>query len=116
MGNYSKIDDGGLWQLLIDHQNEAYTTSGRGSRPGIPFTYAIRGGEMFVSAKEKSITKATVMTAYRNALALQAAEGCVKGPKRLGVPGAASYLYPVFIRLGICTALPVAMLSTVNEG
>lgn len=89
-----------LWQLLIEKQTDTYTTSGRGSIPGKPFTYSIRGGEMFVSLKEKSITRATVMIAFRKALEVQANEGFVKGPKRLGTFGA-SYLYPIFLRLGI---------------
>ena len=43
---------------------------------------------------------------YRRALDVQAAEGCVSGPKKLGTFGA-SYLYPVFLRMGICTANPM---------
>lgn len=31
-------------------------------------------------------------------------EGRVKGPKALGIHGAGSYLYPIFIRFGIITA------------
>lgn len=89
-----------LWQLLIDKQTDTYTTSGRGRIPGKPFTYSIRGGEMFVSLKEKSLTKATVMMAFRKALEVKANEGFVKGPKRLGTFGS-SYLYAIFLRLGI---------------
>ena len=89
-----------LWKLLHDHQNGKFITSGRGAVPGKPFTYSIRGGEMFVSLKEKSITKATVMMAFRKALAIQTSEGFVQGPKKLGTFGA-SYLYAIFIHLGI---------------
>ncbi len=28
-------------------------------------------------------------------------EGCVRGPKALGVPGAGSYLYSIFLRFGV---------------
>ena len=69
------------------------------------FSYIIKkrrdgsnSGEMFISRKEKSITKATVMIAFHKALELMDAEGSVSGPKKLGTFGA-SYLYPVFIRL-----------------
>lgn len=71
---------------------------------GLSYTYTIRerrdgalGGEMFISRKEKSITQSTVFMAFHKALELG---GIVKGPKKLGTFGA-SYLYPVFIRLGL---------------
>ena len=54
-------------------------------------------GELFVSTKEKSITKATVMKAYWRAVEL---EGVVPGPKKLGT-FRASYLYSIFQRLGV---------------
>ena len=47
--------------------------------------------------KEKSITRSTVNQAYRRAVELF---GVVPGPKALGTFGA-SYLYPIFQRLGI---------------
>ena len=31
-----------LWNSVLANQNQPFTTSGRGSRPGIPFTYSIR--------------------------------------------------------------------------
>ena len=107
MGQFSKIEDNALWEALSQHQGELFTTSGRGSAPGKQFTYTIEGGQMFISNKEKSITKATVMVAYNRAIQLQEAEGCVSGPKKLNAPGAASYLYPLFLRLGIITRTPM---------
>ena len=48
---------------------------------------------MFVSRKNKSITRATVNVAFRKLLEL----GCaVSGPKKLGTFGA-SYVYAVFL-------------------
>ncbi len=64
---------------------------------GLEFTYIIRGNEMFVSRKDKSITRATVELAYKRAIELGT---LATGPKKLGVFGA-SYLYPIFIRLGV---------------
>lgn len=52
---------------------------------------------MFVNRKSKSITQATVFMAFRKAMEL---EGTVAGPKKLGTFGA-SYLYPVFVKLGV---------------
>ena len=109
MGNYSTIDDGGLWDILTTHQAEQFATCGRGSLPGKQFTYTIKGGEMFISTKEKSITKASVIMAYQKALALQKQEGCVIGPKKIGTFGA-NYLYPIFLRLGFITRTPLTLL------
>ncbi len=52
---------------------------------------------MKVDRKNKSITRSSVEIAYQKVLEL---EGIVTGPKKLGVFGA-SYLYPVFIRIGV---------------
>ena len=81
-----------LWQELTYLQGCLFTTS-----KGLDFTYRIRGGEMFVDRKEKSITKATVMKAYGKAVEL---DGFVKGPKILGTFGA-SYLFPIFVKMGL---------------
>ena len=81
-----------LWQELIYLQGCLFTTS-----KGLDFTYKIHGGEMFVDRKEKSITRATVMKAYGKVVEL---EGEVKGPKVLGTFGA-SYLYPIFVKMGL---------------
>ncbi len=97
--NGSGDKDGALWDALIAWQGELFYTA-----KGLAFTYAIRerrdgalGGEMFISRKEKSITQSTVFMAFHRALELG---GNVEGPKKLGTFGA-SYLYPVFIRLGV---------------
>lgn len=81
-----------LWSLLIDLQGCVFLTA-----KGLKFTYKIKGGEMFVSRKSKSITQATVFMAFRKAMELG---GMVAGPKKLGTFGA-SYLYPVFVRIGV---------------
>lgn len=85
-----------LWESLRDMEGRTFVTM-----RGLTFTYEIRGGEMFISRKEKSITRASVEMAFQRALEVEAAEGWVRGPKRLGTFGA-SYLLPVFIALGIC--------------
>ena len=66
---------------------------------------------MFISTKAKSITKAMVMIAYQRGLEIQEAEGYVSRPKQLGTFGA-SYLYPVFLKLGIINRKPAALLTT----
>lgn len=84
-----------LWERIKDNQSRAFFTS-----KGLSFTYEIRGNELFVSRKHKSITRSTVNMAYQKASLLMGTEGCVSGPKKLGVFGA-SYLYPIFLDLGV---------------
>ena len=80
-----------------DEESRKERTSGGVS---VEFVYEIRGNEMFVNRKDKSITRASISLAFEKALELQKTEGTVKGPKKLNCFGA-SYLYPVFEKLGI---------------
>ena len=81
-----------LWSMLLYLQGCVFLTA-----KGLKYTYKIKGGEMFVNRKSKSITQATVFMAFRKAVELG---GVVAGPKKLGTFGA-SYLYPVFVRIGV---------------
>ncbi len=81
-----------LWDALLLYQSYPFKTA-----KGLKFTYCIKGNEMFVDRKEKSITRATVNIALGNALE---SEAVIIGPKKLGTFGA-SYLYPIFQRFGI---------------
>lgn len=81
-----------LWEVLELLQDETFCTA-----KGLSFTYSIRGNEMFVSRKAKSITKATVLMSFAKAMEL---DRIVSGPKKLGIFGA-SYLYPIFGRIGV---------------
>lgn len=85
----------GLWKLLIFLQNCVFYTT-----HGLKFTYKICGGERFVNQKSKSITQITVFMAYNRAMELIELNGIVSSPKQLGTFGA-SYLYPVFVRIGV---------------
>ena len=81
-----------LWDELIRLEGQNFHTV-----KGLEYTYHIRGNEMFVSRKTKSITKASVNLALEKIIEL---EGVVAGPKKLECFGA-SYLYPVFIEMGL---------------
>jgi len=81
-----------LWERMREHAGEPFRTA-----KGLAFTYEIRGGEMFIDRREKSVTRATVNVAYRRAMALGDA---LRGPKMLNVFGA-SYIYPIFAALGL---------------
>ncbi|MBR0459611.1 MAG: hypothetical protein IJJ26_10275 [Victivallales bacterium] len=67
---------------------------------GLPFTFEVRGNEVFFDRKAKSITRATIIRGYQTARALVASNTPFSTPKQLGVFGA-SYLCPVLQFLGI---------------
>ena len=72
-----------VWALLQKHQQEVFHTA-----KGLPFTYAIRGGELFVDRRQKSITVSTVANALGKISALKEAGIEISGPKKLGCYGA----------------------------
>lgn len=81
-----------LWnviQVFADYPFQTYSK-------GIRFRYEVKGNEIFVSRKKKSITKATVVLAYQR---MRDGENLQKA-KDLGTFGA-SYLYPIFQRFGV---------------
>ncbi|MDY3250344.1 MAG: hypothetical protein SOX32_08370 [Candidatus Choladocola sp.] len=89
-----------LWEIMTRLQGTEFVTA-----KGLHYTYSIKGREMFADRKEKSITQATVFAAFRRILELGGGEHAafpvvVSGPKKLGTFGA-SYLYPVFLRIGV---------------
>lgn len=99
---------------------EGEAESGRGSAPGKRFKYSVSkeggaggrhyegeavpsfGNEMWISTaegeKKKSISRSTVDRALHTVISL---DGHVPGPRALGLPGAGSYLFPVFVRFGL---------------
>ncbi|MCC8050110.1 MAG: hypothetical protein LIP10_05525 [Clostridiales bacterium] len=81
-----------LWELLVRHQGEPFFTV-----KGLPFQYTIRGGELFVDRRGKSITKATVSKAYDR---IQESPEEITGPKKLNAFGA-PYIWAIFRKLGI---------------
>lgn len=84
-----------LWETLLLFQNHVFYTVKK-----LDFYYTIRGNEMFVNRKDKSITRASIDVTLFKALSLQQNGGIIAGPKKLGTFGA-SYLYPIFIRIGV---------------
>jgi len=84
-----------LWNTLILFEKYLFRTV-RGNK----FYYKIKGDEIFVDRKDKSITRATIDYAYDKVMKLQGEGVAITGPKTIGCFGD-SYIYPVFIRLGI---------------
>lgn len=85
-----------MWSAILAFQDYPFATA-----KGYPFKYTVKGWEIFFSRKEKSITKSTVEMAFLNAREVQERDGFVSGPKKLATFGA-SYLYPIFLRIGVC--------------
>lgn len=81
-----------FWECLVRRQGEVFYTA-----KGLSFTYRVRGGELFVDRRSKSITRATVERAYRKLKEDKAHE--IRGPKKLGVFGA-PYLWAIFVSFG----------------
>ncbi|MCD7737286.1 MAG: hypothetical protein LUI07_10075, partial [Lachnospiraceae bacterium] len=69
-----------LWEVLAEHQGETFFTV-----KGLPFQYSVKGGELFVDRREKSITRATIIKAYDRIL--ESPEE-ITGPKKLNAFGA----------------------------
>ena len=66
-----------LWQMLCELQKIPFYTV-----KGIQFTYSIRGYEMFVDRKEKSITQATVLLSAQRVLEKQNQGIAITGPEK----------------------------------
>ncbi len=84
-----------LWELIRKHEGQPFFTA-----KGLPFTYKIRGGEMFVDRREKakSITRSTVGLAYEKILEGMACSRPVTGPKKLNLFGA-PYIWSILTTL-----------------
>lgn len=89
-----------LWDAIVAFADYPFKTE-----TGLPMKYTVEGGEIFFNRKEKSVTRATVVRAFNRARQIQKTEGRVSDPKKLGTFGA-SYLYPIFLRFGVCSSTP----------
>lgn len=85
-----------LWDAIVAYVDYSFITE-----KGLSLKYTVQGGEIFFNRKKKSVTRATVMKVFHRARQLQHEKGFVSGPKELGTFGA-SYIYPVFLRIGVC--------------
>ena len=111
-----------LWRSVIAFENYPFKTAGRGGKGGVKFKYTVSrsgsagghhydgevvpgfGNELFIIRtgddgkveKQKSISRSTVDLALK-----KTREKEITGPKALGVPGAGSYLYAMFVRFGL---------------
>jgi len=83
-----------LWDWIVSMQGEIFRT-----KKGLPFTYYIKGGELFASRRERSITRSTFEKAYAK---MCEKPGQIPGPKKLNVYGA-PYVWAILIMVpGLC--------------
>lgn len=99
-----------LWETMKLFEGYVFRTS-----KGLRYQYVIKGNEIFFSRKEKSVTRATVDLALETVLSLWQLGKAVTGPKKLGCFGA-SYLYPVFVRLGVIRNEKADNAFEINRG
>lgn len=95
--NLTSITISNLWECIEKHQGETFLT-----KKGLPFSYTVKGGELFTDRRERSITKSTFEKAYEKLTADRAGESPVckiVGPKTLNVYGA-PYIWAVFVGIG----------------
>ena len=100
----AKLEDA-LWDALVLLEGKSFETAKH-----LSYSYSIRGYEIFVSRKDKSITRSTVNLSLWNAMELQKAGLPVSGPKKLKTFGA-SYLYPIFMEIGVIVPDEMEQLS-----
>lgn len=96
--NASAVTIEKLWDMIQENQGKSFLT-----KKGLPFTYSIKGGELFTDRRERSITRSTFETAYEKLLKDQTGENAprkIVGPKTLNVYGA-PYVWAVFMGIGV---------------
>lgn len=96
--NTDAIIDGNLWGTIVANQGKTILT-----KRGLPFTYSVKGGELFTDRRERSITKSTFEKAYDKLLQDRTGENppCrIRGPKSLNLYGA-PYIWAVFMAIGL---------------
>lgn len=72
-----------LWEQIVKRQGELFYT-----KKGLPFTYYIKGGELFASRRERSITKSTFEKAFQK---IRQNPHEISGPKKLMYMGRLMY-------------------------
>lgn len=86
-----------LWEVIESRQGTVFYT-----KKGLPFTYQVKGGELFTDRRERSITLSTFEKAYRKLIEDRVGDDApckVTGPKSLNMYGA-PYVWAVFMGLG----------------
>lgn len=84
-----------LWKVIELYAGEQFYTS-----KGLPFTYRIKGRELFCDRREKSITESTFRLAYEKVKASAETDQPIRGPKKLNMFGA-PYIWSILKQIGL---------------
>lgn len=84
-----------LWNVVELNAGSTFYTSKK-----LPFTYRVKGRELFCDRKEKSITQATVHRAYKKIREAREAGEPIRGPKKLSMFGA-PYIWGILKGTGL---------------
>lgn len=76
-----------IWEEIVRRQGQVFYT-----KKGLPFQYSVKGGEIFVNRRSKSITRSTLEKAFHR---IMEEPEKIKGPKALNVFGA-PYIWSIF--------------------
>lgn len=99
-----------LWRVIELYAGCQFYTSKK-----LPFTYTVKGRELFCDRKEKSITASSILRAYRKVRSAWQEGEPVKGPKQLGMFGA-PYIWSILKGTGLMDAPePFAKEGSVSE-
>lgn len=93
----SVINADNLWEVIGENAGRTFYT-----KKGLPFTYTVRGGELFTDRRERSVTLSTFQKAYEKLIADRVGENppCrIGGPHALNLYGGA-YVWAVFAGIG----------------
>lgn len=93
----SVVNAQNLWEVIESRQGTVFYT-----KKGLPFTYQVRGGELFTDRRERSITLSTFEKAYEKLIEDRVGDDAackVTGPKSLNMYGA-PYVWAVFMGIG----------------
>ena len=89
-GYEGEITAENLWSVIVSLQGKVFYTSKM-----LPFTYTVRGGELFTDRRDRSVTRST----FERALEKICSDPAIKGPKKLNVYGA-PYVWAILKTVG----------------
>ncbi len=79
-----------LWEVIVSLQGTTFYTA-----KNLPFTYTVKGGELFTDRRGRSVTKSTFEKAFEKIRS----DAAVTGPKKLNMYGA-PYVFAVLKAIG----------------
>ena len=84
-----------LWEIIASLQGTTFYTA-----KNLPFTYTVKGGELFTDRRGRSVTRSTFEKAFEKIRS----DAAVTGPKKLNMYGA-PYVFAVLKAIGAVPCL-----------